>query len=403
MDVRRIREDFPILDQEVDEKPIVYFDNASMTLMPRKVVEAMSEYNLYYHSIGRQSIHRLAAKVGEKFNDCRRKLQKFINAKYPEEIIFVKNATEGLNLVARGLNLKRGDVVLTTDCERNSNIVPWHILEKTKGIRHEVVQSNEDNRFNFEQFEKQISDKVKLVSMAHISGLDGHIIPVDRIIEKAHEHGSLVMLDCSFSVPSMGIDVWKLNADFIVFSIHRICGPSGVGILYGKRSLLNQLSPLVFGDHAVQKVTFETSTFLKSPEYFEAGVPNYSGIIGAGAAVEYISHIGLEAILEHQLELNELVTKGFNGIPEVKIIGPQDPKKRPSIISFNVGEINSHDIALTLDIAANILVQSGMHCVHSWFNLHGISGSVRASFYIYNTKEEAQSLVDVIKQIIKTT
>jgi cysteine desulfurase/selenocysteine lyase len=306
-------------------------------------------------------------------------------------------------LVSHSFPFEKDDVVLTTDREHNSNLAPWHFLEQTKGIKHEVVPSNIDNSFNIEKFKEILSKynkKVKLVSMCHTGNLDGVTIPAKEIIEIAHDAGARVLLDAAQSAPHMPIDVQKLNVDFLAFSIHKMCGPSGMGILYGKYDLLEKMPPFIAGGDTVEKTTYESSKFLNPPSRFEGGLQDYAGIIGAGAAAKYLMSIGLEDIKSHEIQLNNYITNELLSYPEIMLIGPKDASKRGGIFSFNIKGLEPHDIAMILDESANIMIRSGMHCVHSWFFSRGIKGSARASLYLYNTLEEAKVFVENMREII---
>jgi cysteine desulfurase/selenocysteine lyase len=399
MNVKKIRQDFPILNRKINGQPIIYFDNACMTLKPKQVIDSMNDYYLNYSACAGRSIHKLGSEVTVGYNDARDKIRKFINARESREIIFTKNTTESINLLARSLRLKKGDIVLTTDREHNSNLIPWHIQKELRGIDHRVVKSNEDNTFNLERFENLMSDKVKLVSMVHTSNLDGYTIPAREIIKIAHDYGALILLDGAQSASQVYIDVQNLDVDFFAFSIHKMLGPTGVGVLYGKCDLLKDLEPFIVGGNTVEKSTYNSHTLLDSPEKFEAGLQNYAGAIGAGAAAEYIMKINRENIGEYINKLNSYISSEIMNIPGISIIGPADPALRGGIISFNIENYEPHNIAVFLD-EANIMVRSGVFCVHSWFNAHNIKGAVRVSLYLYNTIEECKILIDKINEFI---
>ncbi len=405
MDTQKIRLDFPALQKKWNGKPIIYFDNACMTLKPKQVIDAMNEYYNEYPVCGGRSIHKMAKKVDEKVTEARDKFQKFLGASCPEEIIFTRNTTEGLNLVANSLDFKKGDIVLTTDREHNSNLIPWQVQAHKRGIKHMVVYSNPDNTFNLPQFEEIMSKNknVRLVSMVHTSNLDGYTIPVKEIIKLAHDHGALVMLDGAQSAPHKPVDVKALDVDFFALSVHKMAGPTGMGVLYGKHDLLSELAPFIVGGDTVSDTTYEGAKFLPPPEKFEAGLQNYAGIIGSGAAVDYLNNIGLSNIEEHEKRLNTIITDGIKDMPGLKIIGPQEPGLRGGIISFTVEMLkggDAHDIALVLDETENIEVRSGAFCVHSWFNYRKCEAAVRASLYLYNTEEEAKKFIDVLGKTI---
>jgi len=397
LNVAIARDDFPILEKKFNNKPLIYFDSACMSLKPKQVLDAMNEYYTDYTSCVGRSAHRLGRIATDKYSEAREKIAKFIGAK-PEEIIFTRNTTEGINLIAHSLDFKSGDIVLTTDKEHNSNLLPWQLL-KDKGISHKICKSSSDGCFDFENFEKELCRSVKLVSMVHTSNVDGVTIPAKDIIKRAHENKSLVLLDAAQYAPHKRIDVKKLDVDFMAFSGHKMLGPTGVGILYGKYALLEKLKPFMVGGNTVKNTTYETHEFLKPPAKFEAGLQNYAGAIGFGAAVDYLQKIGLDSIEVHETELNRMISKEISEIPKLKILGPQNPELRSGIISFVIEGMDNHVIAQLLDKMENIAVRSGEHCAHSWFNAHKLQGSVRASLYLYNTKEEAKIFIETLKKI----
>jgi cysteine desulfurase/selenocysteine lyase len=405
MDIQKIRRDFPALWKKWNDKYPIYLDNACMTLKPRFVIDAMNEYYNEYPVCGGRSIHKMAKKVDEKVTEAREKFQKFLGASCPEEIIFTRNTTEGLNLVANSMDFKKGEIVLTTDREHNSNLVPWQVQAHKRGIKHIIVHSNPDNTFNLDAF-SGLFDKnknVRLVSMVHTANLDGYTIPVKEIIKIAHDHGALVLLDGAQSAPHKHVDMKALDVDFFALSVHKMAGPTGMGVLYGKHHLLEEIAPFIVGGDTVSDTTYEGAKFLPPPEKFEAGLQNYAGMIGSGAAVDYIRGVGLSNIEEHEKRLNAIITKGIKDMPGLKIIGPEDPNMRGGIISFTV-ELpkggDAHDIALILDETENIEVRSGAFCVHSWFNFRKCEAAVRASLYLYNTEEEAKKFVDMLGKTI---
>ncbi len=405
MDIQKIRLDFPALQKKWNGKYPIYFDNACMTLKPRQVIGAMDEYYNEYPVCGGRSLHKMAKIVDEKVTESREKFRKFLGAKRPEEIIFTRNTTEGLNLVANSLEFRKDDIVITTDREHNSNLIPWQVQAEKKGIRHVVVHSAEDNTFDIGNFERLMSENknVRLVSMVHTANLDGYTIPAREIIKIAHDHGALVMLDGAQSAPHKHVDVKKMDVDFFALSVHKMLGPTGMGVLYGKHHLLEELAPFIVGGDTVSDSTYEGAKFLPPPEKFEAGLQNYAGIIGSGAAVDYVEKIGCLDIEKHEEKLNRIITEGIRDIPGLKIIGPQEPESRGGIISFTVefpkgGD--AHDIAIVLDETENIAVRSGAFCVHSWFNYRKCEAAVRASLYIYNTGEEARKFVDALGKTI---
>jgi cysteine desulfurase/selenocysteine lyase len=402
MDVKKIREDFPILQQKIKGKQLIYFDNACMTLRPRQVIAAQDEYYEQYPACAGRSIHRLSNKVTEEYHKAREKIAKFIGAKKTEEVIFTRNTTEGINLVANSFWFKRGDAVVCTDREHNSNLIPWQLLAKKIGIERRIVFSRADFTFDMEKY-KQLVKGATLVSMVHSSNLDGYTIPAEEIIKIAHDAGALVLLDAAQSMPHKQLNVRKLDVDFVAFSGHKMLGPSGMGVLYGKYELLEKLDMFMVGGDTVNNTTYDSADFMKPPEKFEAGLQNYAGAIGLAAAADYIDKVGKDKMQKHEEELTKIIDSGLKQIDGLTVVGVQDAKLRGGVTSFVIEGIHPHDIALILDENTNIAIRSGAHCVHSWFNAHKLpNGSARASLYLYNTKEEAEIFVEELKKIAKS-
>ncbi|KKT10177.1 MAG: hypothetical protein UV90_C0010G0005 [candidate division WWE3 bacterium GW2011_GWA2_43_24] len=395
VDVVKIRQDFPLF-----EKGEIYFDNACQSLRPRQVIDAVNEYYNEYPACGGRSMHHLAEKVTYKCEEARTIIANFLHAKRKDEIIFTRNTTEGINLVAHSLGLKRGDVVITSDKEHNSNLIPWQVLKEKFGIEHKIIFSKVDSTFDLEAYQQALNNNVKLVSLGLTSNLDGVTIPAKKIIQLAHKAGALVLLDGAQAVPHHRIDVQDLDIDFLAFSGHKMLGPSGTGVLYGKYTLLDKLEPFMVGGDTVASSTYETHEFLPPPEKFEAGLQDYAGVIGLGAAVKYLSKIGFDFIEQQEQALNKYITEELKSITNLVIIGPNNPAQRGGIISFYIPGKDHHQIALMLDETAKIMVRSGQHCVHSWFQAKNIPGSVRASVYFYNTMEEAEMFVRELKKIV---
>ncbi|MBW6462374.1 MAG: cysteine desulfurase [DPANN group archaeon] len=394
----KIRADFPILNSG---KPPVYFDNACMTLRPQQVIDKICEYYVEYPGCAGRSLHSMARMVTENYNGARENVQHFFNAGDSSEIIFTRNTTEAINVVSRGMNFKKDDVVLTTDREHNSNLVPWLVRSERDGIKHKVVESNVDNTFDMARFEDMMTRDVKLVSMVHTSNLDGYTIPAEKIIKIAHDYGALVMLDGAQSAPHKKIDIKKLDVDFFACSGHKMLGPSGIGMLYGKKELLSDLNPHNVGGDTVIDTTYSGYKLSGLPERFEAGLQDYAGAIGFSAAVDYVRGIGIDNISRHELNLNKLMTLGIKDISGLDIIGPGDASLRGGILSFSVEGISPHDIVMLLDQSSSIMMRSGAHCVHSWFNAHKLpNGSARASVYIYNTKDEVKVFIEALGKVV---
>jgi len=397
MDISKIRRDFPTLN----DKNLVYFDTACQSLRPQPVIDAMDAYYRDFPACSGRSMHHLAAKVTQKVDEARAITAKFLNAVKKEEIIFTRNTTEGINLVANSLSFKPGDVVLISDKEHNSNLIPWQKLCRQKGTLLKIVPTRADGTFDLDAFAKLLDPSVKLVSFGHTSNLDGVTIPAEEIIKRAHKNGSLVLLDAAQSAPHRQLNVKSLDVDFLAFSGHKLLGPSGTGVLYGKYALLEAMEPFLVGGDTVASSTYESAEFLPPPEKFEAGLQDYAGIIGLAAALQYLQKIGFEAIQKQELDITRVLTAGLQVIPGLHIIGPADPGLRGGITTFYIDGIDSHRIALMLDQMRGVTVRSGQHCVHSWFHARGITGSVRASAYFYNTIDEAQLIVEHLLKIRK--
>ncbi len=403
MKVERLREDFPLLSSQQTGQKIIYFDNACMSLRPMQVIDALNSYYKEFPACAGRSNHRLASILTKKVDESRKSLQKFFNAKKSEEIAFTKNTTEALNLVANSLGIKKGDMILTTDKEHNSNLLPWQEAVRTKGAVHKVIMSNQDNTFNLDNFEKMMNDKVKLVSVVQTSNLDGVTNPVKEITKIAHKFGALVIVDAAQSAPKGEMNVRKLDIDFLACSGHKMLGPSGIGALYGKYELLDKLSPFIIGGETVSDSTYHTCQLEKPPERFEAGLQHYAGILGFGEAARYLMKLGRKNILKHLLKLNNIISEELLPLDKIELIGPKDPAQRGGIFSLNIKGTDPHMVSVILDTTHNIMTRSGAHCCHSWFNNKNLHGSLRPSLYFYNTEKECETFINAIKSIISTT
>lgn len=390
MNIDKIREDFPFIEDTV------YFDNACITVRPYPVINAVKEYYNEYPVCGGRSIHSYSVKLIERIEDGRKAIKTLLNAGEEEEVVFTKNTTEAINLVARGLDWDKDNVVITTDKEHNSNLAPWISLRKREGVKYLQFETK-DGDFDLESFKKMMDEDVKLISMAHTSNLDGATIPAKAVSEIAHDYDSLFMLDAAQSIPHRPIDVKELNVDLLAFSVHKMLGPTGVGVLYGKSEVLNEIDPLVVGGGGVKGTTYERFTLHDSPKKFESGLQNYGSLCGVKPAVDYIMDIGLETVRRHETELNEYVTERLKD--HVDIIGPEKAEKRAGIFNFRTDKLGCHEIALLLE-EEGVLTRPGMQCVHSWHRAREQEGGTRVSFYIYNTKEEVERLVDIVKDYV---
>ncbi|MFB0501835.1 MAG: aminotransferase class V-fold PLP-dependent enzyme [Candidatus Bathyarchaeia archaeon] len=395
-----MRKNFPIL-----ETGVIYLDNAATSLTSEPVLRKMLEFYHQYRANVERGIHRLSQKASEEYERARAKVADFINAKSASEIIMTRNATAGINMIANGLNWKRGDKIVTSLIEHHSNFIIWIRLKNRCGTDLEVVRPKEPIAHGLldpADFEKVIDDKTKLVTITHASNVLGVITPVKEIVKIAHEHGAYVLVDGAQSVPHMKLDVKKMGCDFLAFSGHKMCGPTGSGALYIREELTDEIEPLCIGGGTIADVGMDYYTLEESPMRFEAGTPGVAEAIGLGAAVDYLREIGMENIERHERELTKQMYEGLTGLPKVEVYGPK-PEFKIGVMSFNVGDLNSHDVALALDVSANIMVRSGHHCALP-LTKHIIRrlGSVRASVYLYNTKEEIEKLTSTVREIAET-
>jgi len=387
------------------DDPVAYLDNACVTLKPQSVIDSIQDYYINTPGCGGRSVHRYGTHVSKSISQSRKKLANFFSAPSVNEIVFTRNATHSLNQIAKGLEWNKGDVVLTTDREHNSNLVPWLQLEQEQGIDHRVVRSNQDNTFNLESFEEACAEagtKLKMVSMSHVGNLDGVETPVKEITKIAKDYGALVSIDGAQSAPHMSVDVQDLGIDFYSFSIHKMLGPSGLGGLWARTELLENMRTIQSGGQTVTTATYESFEWAKAPSKFEGGLGHFAGMMATSAAVDYLTELNMDDVHAHEQSLNRIMSEGVKNIPGVSIIGPEDPSKRGGICSLLLDDkLPSHDIALLLDEVAGVMVRSGQHCVHSWFNDKGYNGSLRASAYFYNTEEDARRFVDTFTEAVQ--
>jgi len=401
MNVERIREDFPFLKQKINGKPVVYFDNACTTLKPKQMVDAVVEYYTEYTGCAGRSIHKISKKTEEKFEESRNKVAKFINAKN-EEIIWTRNATEAINLVAKSFDFKKGSKVITTNLEHSSGLIPWQVLSEKGIINLDFVLCNNEGEFDPEKFKEKLDKNTKLISIIFSSNVTATTTPIKDIVKIAHDNNSLVLADGAQAVPHLSVDVKKLDLDFLVFSGHKMCGPTGIGCLYGKKELLEKLTPFIVGGETITDADLRSHVFDKLPYRLEGGIQHYAGAIGMGAAVDYLRKIGMDDIEKYEKDLSKEMTEGLLNIPNLSLIGPKVWKRRNALASFVVKGINPHDIAMILD-HDNICIRSGMHCaypIHKFLNEP--KGSARASLYFYNTKEEIKLFLEKLNYIVKT-
>jgi cysteine desulfurase / selenocysteine lyase len=399
-DINKIREDFPILHQKVYNRPLVYFDNAASTQRPKQVLEALNRtYTEYYGNIHRAA-HFLADKTTVAYEETREKVKSLINAESTQQIIFTKGTTEGVNLVAFSFGetfVGEGDEIIVSEMEHHSNIVPWQLMAGRKGARIIMLPIDDNGRLKIEELENLITPRTKIIAVTHVSNVLGTINPVKEIVAAAHARNVRVFIDGAQAAPHLRIDVQSLDVDFYSFSAHKMYGPNGVGVLYGKKELLEQMTPYQGGGEMISEVKFSGTTFNELPYKFEAGTPNISEVIAFGAAIEYLNQLGIERIAAHETELLNYATSNLIQIPGLRIYGTQ--AKKSGVISFNVEDIHFFDIGTMLD-KFGIAVRTGHHCADPLMDHFGIQGTVRASFAIYNTFEEVDVFVEALKKVI---
>jgi cysteine desulfurase / selenocysteine lyase len=392
-DVYKVREDFPILKLKIHGKPLVYLDNAASTQKPQSVLDALANYYTQENANVHRGVHLLSERATQAYEGARVKVQRFINAREAREVIFLRGTTEAINLVAATYGRTQvgaGDEVLITWMEHHSNIVPWQILCEEKGARLRVAPINDSGELLLDEFEKLLTPRTKLVSVTHVSNTLGTINPVRQIIELAHRHKVPVLLDGAQAVPHLSIDVQELDCDFYAFSGHKLYGPTGIGVLYGKASLLESLPPFQGGGDMISSVTFEKTTYNTLPYKFEAGTPNIAGAAGLGVAIDYVNALGMEAIAAHESDLVDYATEAIAEIPGVRLIGTA--KERAGAISFVMDGIHPHDIGTVLD-QEGIALRTGHHCTQPLMDRFGVPATARAALALYNTREEIAALV----------
>ena len=398
-DVNRIRADFPILSQEVHGKPLTFMDNGASAQKPRQVIDAMrSVYETEYANVPRGA-YQLSERATERYEGARDIVQRFLNAKSRQEIVFAKNVTEVINLVAYSYArcvLEPGDEVIITDMEHHSNIVPWQLMRDERGLVLKYVSCTDDGEFRIEDLAKLITPKTKLISLTHVSNVMGTVVPIKEVAKLAHEHGAKLMVDGAQAVMHMPVDVQDLDCDFYAFTGHKIYGPSGIGVLYGKAELLDAMPPFLGGGDMILSVTMEKSTWAALPAKFEAGTPPIAQAIGLGAALEYVSGIGLEGIAAHEIDLLNYATQQLSSIDGLRIIGTAPNKT--SVISFTMDGAHPHDISTIID-QAGVCVRAGHHCAQPLMERMGVPATTRASFGMYNTREEADTLVAALGNV----
>ncbi|WP_242216596.1 cysteine desulfurase SufS [Bacillus cereus group sp. BfR-BA-01380] len=395
MDIHEIRKQFPILDQKVNGKQLVYFDSAATSQKPIQVIETLEHYYKEYNSNVHRGVHTLGTKATDAYEGAREKVRKFINAKSMEEIIFTRGTTTALNTIAASYGMehvKEGDEIVISYMEHHSNIIPWQQVAKKTGATLKYLPLQADGTISLEDVRQTITPNTKIVSIMYVSNVLGTINPVKEIAEIAHQNGAIMVVDGAQSTPHMKVDVQDLNCDFYTLSAHKMCGPTGIGVLYGKKELLNNMEPIEFGGEMIDFVDLQESTWKELPWKFEAGTPIIANAIGLGAAIDFLEEIGLDNIEKHEHELAQYALERLSEVDGVTIYGP---KKRAGLITFNINEVHPHDVATVLDVEG-IAVRAGHHCAQPLMKWLKASSTARASFYLYNTKEEIDTFVEAL-------
>ncbi len=398
IDIEKIRKDFPILHQTVHGKPLVYLDNAATTQRPSAVIDEITRFYEEDNANIHRGVHLLSQRSTELYEGTRKTVQAFLNAKRKDEIVFTRGTTEAINLVAASWgadHLKQGDEILLSQMEHHSNIVPWQLICERTGAAIKVVNVTDEGELDLADFQKKLSGKTKLVSITHVSNALGTINPIKQIIELAHQVGAKAMVDGAQSAPHLKIDVQDLDADFYAFSGHKVYGPTGIGVLYGKHAILEYMPPYQGGGDMIHRVTFEKTTYAPPPARFEAGTPHIAGVVGLKKAIEYVEGIGLEAIAEHEHELTVYATEKLKEIDGLKIIGTA--KHKSSVVSFILDGVHPHDLGTILDMDG-VAIRAGHHCAQPLMDRFGVPATARASMAVYNTKEEIGALAQSIRK-----
>ncbi len=403
LSIENIRKDFPILKRKVhDNKPLVYLDNASTTQKPKQVIDALTNYYNNYNANIHRSVYSIAEEATEAYEKVRDKVAKFLNISKREEIIFVRGTTEGINLVAYAWgrkHIKEGDIIVTTEYEHHSNIVPWQLLVKEKGAKLEYIEINDNGELILDQLDKYLATgKVKLVVFSLMSNVLGTISDAEKIISKCHEAGVKTLVDAAQAVPHMSVDVTKLGCDFFAFSAHKMLGPTGIGVLWVRKSVLETMDPFHGGGDMIREVHKYETTWNDLPYKFEAGTPNIADVIGFGSAIDYLSQLGMETVRKHEMELTQYALDKMSQIKGIVIYGPKDVSKRGGVISFNFHDVHPHDVATIVD-REGIAIRSGHHCAQVLMEKLDVAATNRASFYIYNTKQDVDKLIQSLEKV----
>ena len=399
LNVHRIRKDFPILGRKIRDKPLVYFDNAATTQKPLSVIDAIRDYYMNYNSNIHRAVHQMAEEATHAYETTRQKVARFINSRSTDEIIFTRNATEAINLVSHSWgqdNIRRDDRIVITELEHHSNIVPWQVLCNQTRASLDYIEVDDGGCLDMDSYEKTLRNrKTRLISISEVSNVLGTIVPIREIVKKAHAKDIPVLVDAAQSVPHMPVDVQATDCDFMVFSAHKMLGPTGVGILYVKKEILEELQPFISGGDMIKAVHKYETVYNDLPYKFEAGTPNIADVIGFGAAMDYLNRLGMDRVRDHEIELTKYAMDAMKDIRGMTLYGPLDAKNKGGVISFNLGDIHPHDLATILN-DHGIAIRSGHHCAQVLMEKFDLSATSRASFYIYNTIEEVDKFINAL-------
>jgi len=399
LDVHRIRKDFPILERKVYGKPLVYLDNAATSQKPRQVIDALVDYYENYNANIHRAVHCLGEEATAAYEEARAKVAKFINAPSPESVIFTRNTTEAINLVAYTwgrANVLEGDEILLTQMEHHSNLIPWQRLASEKGATVRYIELTDTQTLALDGLENLFDARTRIAAMPHVSNSLGTINPVEKIAAEARRNGTLFLVDGAQGAPHLPVDVQAIGCDFYAFSSHKMLGPTGVGVLYGRPELLEEMEPFLGGGEMIRKVTFEGATWNDLPWKFEAGTPNIADVIAFGSAIDYLNKLGMENVREHEIEITDYALTRLSQLEGIVMYGPPDPRERGGVVSFNFGDLHPHDIGTVLD-HHGVAIRAGHHCTQPLMRTLGVSGTARASFYIYNTPEEVDVLIEALE------
>jgi cysteine desulfurase/selenocysteine lyase len=397
-DVQAIRADFPILSRQIHDKPLIFLDSAASSQKPIQVIQAMDDYYRRSHANVHRGVYALSEEATDMYEAARKKVARFINARSWREVIYTRNATESINLVASTwarANLRPGDEVLITEMEHHANIVPWQLITKEKGATLRYIPVADDGTLQLDTLDTLLNERTRMVAITQMSNVLGTIVPIKLIVEKAHAVGALVLVDGAQSVPHMPVDVQDLGCDFMAFSGHKMCGPTGIGILWGKRELLEAMPPFMTGGEMIKRVTLDTAEWNELPHKFEAGTPAIAEAVGLGAAVDYLSAIGMDKVRAHEKDVTAYALERLSEVPGLRVIGPADPQIHGGLASFEMDCIHPHDLATILD-AEGIAVRAGHHCAMPLHLKYGLPATTRASFYIYTLTEEIDVLIETL-------